>query len=585
MGQVGDAVQPAEPVTATGSRRLWVRGRRWLLQGRGLDYLVGAGVVAAYATVQLFFLLGPRLTDPARYFDTAVDFPDVPADLWTLRIGLIVPVRLAVLAFGPSEAALYAIPVAAGLLLSAAIYGTMLVLFRDRALAAGAALVTVLNPVFLYYSSYIYPDALAAATFTAGFFLLALAAVRTEGGHRGFGPTLAVAGAGFFFGWTYLIREFSFFLLPAVAVAVVLLRYPVRRIALLAGTATATAALELVYGLIRYGDPFIHARHLLARSESGIGRGGAMERRMERIESHLDNVLDTMVVFPRLLLSWRTGWLFLLLIVVLVAGLALVRDRRFWLFAGWCASFWAIMTLIGIGELPGGGWILNVTNVRYWYPFLPALGMGASAAIWLLVQRWIPGPRGALFAPAAVLALSLALVTPGLAEFKSCTDRKTEINNPVLRWHELRSWLRTPSAERFGAVWTDGTTQRILPVYLATTFGQRVWHGDVETFAGRGLVPPAPERMRTLVLVQQRQGPLRRGKRGPEAVPGFNELRREWSPVFMSSDGVLVLLAHNNSATTATTRLPTRWWELSTPTRRVAPGTCGRNPYTAGDSE
>jgi hypothetical protein len=552
-------------------------GLRKLIRKAPLDYVIGGAVLGLYLIVQLLLLEGPRPLDSAKYFDTAVDFPNVPIDLWTLRIGLIAPIRIAVLVFGPSEAALYAVPIAAGLLLTAAVYGTMLLLFRDRALAAAAALVTVLNPSYLYYSSHIYPDALAAAAFTAGFFFLVLAAVRAESGARGWIPALAVVCAGVLFGWTYLIREFSPFLLPTVAVAVVLLRYSVRRVVLLAGVALLTAGLQLVYGLVRYGDPFIHAHRLLNRRESGFGRGGGMDRRMERIQSHLDNVVDTMIVFPRLVLTWRTGWLFLLLIVVFVIALALVRDRRFWIFAAWGLSFWAIMTLIGLGELPSGRWILNVTNVRYWYPFFPGLVMGALGGMWLLLQRWLPTLRGVRLAPAVVVAFALVTVGPGLAEFKNCADQRTRWNDTAGRWQELRSWFATPAAEQFDTVWTDVTTQRLVPAYTATTFGRRLWHGEVETFVDAGgHVPVGTDISRSLLLVLKDR--FRARVRQPEKR--LEELRREWSPVFITNDGYMVLLAHESSTTSHTAQVKGEWWELASGPRRVDPGTCGRNPYT-----
>jgi hypothetical protein len=544
-----------------------------------LDYAVGGLVLGLYLAVQLWLLQGPRPFDSAKYFDTAVDFPNVPIDLWTLRIGLIAPVRVAVLAFGPSEAALYAVPIAAGLLLSAAVYGTMLLLFRDRALAAVAALVTVLSPVYLFYSSHIYPDALATATFTGGLFFLVLAAVRTEAGDRGWLPVVAVVCAGVSLGWTYLIREFSPFLVPAVAVALVLLRYSVRRVALLAGVALVTASLELVYGLVRYGDPFIHARRLLGRSESGFGR---VPPRMEHIQSQLDNVLDTMIVSPRLLLSWRSGWLYLLLLVVFVIGLVLVRDRRLWMFGAWLLSFWAIMVVIGLGELESGRWILNVTNVRYWYPVLPALVMGSLGGLWLLLRKWVPTLRGVAFAPAVVLAVGLATVASGLAEFKSCADRRAEANDPAGRWSEVRTWFATPAAEQFDAVWTDATTHRLLPVYVSTTFGERVWHGEVETFLGsRGEIPAQADLSRALVFLQRDR--FRTEVRRPASR--LEELRRDWSPVFASSDGIMVVLAHRSAAAAQFVQGSGKWWMLPGPPRRPYPGTCGRSPYETGGSD
>lgn len=88
-------------------------------------------MLAVYVLVQLLVLQGPHAFDPARYFQIAVNYPHVPENLWSLRIGLVLPARLGVLALGSSEAALYAVPIAFGLALTAAVYVTMLVLFRS----------------------------------------------------------------------------------------------------------------------------------------------------------------------------------------------------------------------------------------------------------------------------------------------------------------------------------------------------------------------------------------------------------------------------------------------------------------------
>jgi hypothetical protein len=143
------------------------RGVFRLTPGRA-DWAVGGIVVAVYAIVQLLLLQGPRPHDPALYFQTAAAFPDVPATVFTLRIGLIAPVHAAVVLLGPSEAALYVVPFASGVLLAGAVYGTTLVLFGDRVVAAAAALVVALNGYHLLNSSFIFPDTTAAATFAAG---------------------------------------------------------------------------------------------------------------------------------------------------------------------------------------------------------------------------------------------------------------------------------------------------------------------------------------------------------------------------------------------------------------------------------
>jgi hypothetical protein len=533
--------------------------------------LVGALVLVVCLVVQFWLLLGPRALDSAKYFDTAVRFPNVPPDLWTLRIGLIAPVRVAVLVFGPSEAALYAVPLVAGLAIAGTVYATMLVLFGDRVSAAMAALVAVLNPAFLFYSSYIYPDTVATATFTAGFLLLVFAA---RGEHRAtWVPAVAVACAGALFGWTYLTREFSPILLPAVLGAIFLLRYSARRVVLLAGVAAFTAGLELLYGLLRYDDPFIHARHLLGRNDSEPGR--AVADRMEHIQGQLGSIFDTMIVFPRLLLSWRSGWLFLLLVAVFFLALALVRDRRLWMLAIWVLSFWAIMSVVGLGTLPSGRWVLNVTNVRYWYPVFPGLVMAAFGGLWLLARARLGGRRASRLAWVLPVALALLIVAPGLAEFRDCASQKAQFNDPAQRWHELRAWFASPEANRYDSVWTDGQTKRLVPAYTATTFGRRLWKGDIEAFPdARGRIPPSTDFSQALLLVQKDRFQVM--VRRPQLR--LAQLRGEWRPVFSSSDGDMVLLAHGQAGAARAGEQGT-WWTLPAAFERVDPGTCGRSPY------
>jgi hypothetical protein len=535
-----------------------------------VDWAAGALALAVYAVVQLAFLLGPQPYDPAYYFKTAVDVPDVAANLFTLRIGLVGPVRAAVLLFGPSEAALYAVPIAAGLALAAAVYATMLLLFHERLPAVAAALVTVLNANYLLKSSSIFPDTVATATFTAGFLCLLLGGRRTEEQGRGWAPTVFVVGAGILFGWTYLIREFSPVLLPAVLAAVGLLRYPLRRVAALVGAALATASLELLYGFLVYREPLVHARLLLERSEERVRRPKA--ETIERIQSQLDNAVDTIVLFPRLLLAWRVGWVFVLLLALFLAVLVLrSRDRRLWLLAAWCFGFWVVMAVLGLVSLPSGGWIVNVTNIRYWFPIFPPLVMGAFGGLALLVpKRTLLGRVSLLQAATAALA-ALALV-PGFVEFERCASSHGWVNDPAGRWHELRSWFGTPEAAGYDVVWTDGKTLRLVPAYASTTFGAHLWDGRVENFfVDRRPAAPTTNLQRSLVLVHK-------DRLDPGELRRLAELLDEWSPVFVTGDEDMVVLAHTPPDDAAGS--PTATWRTPSaePENPAAAGTCGR-PY------
>ena len=530
-----------------------------------LDWAVGAAVVALYLVVQLVFLQGPHPFDPSWYFRAASDFPDVEADLFTLRIGLLAPVSAAILVFGPSEAALYAVPLLSGMALVAAVFATMLLLFRDRVLAGAAALVTGLNVNYLVNSSQIFPDVTATATFTAAFLCLLLGGLRPDARTKSWMPTVAVVCGGVLLGWSYLVREFSPILLPAVVAVVLLLGYSLRRVALLAGAALATAALELVYGWAYAGDPVVHARLLLERGQGDAVEGGV---RMAYIQDQLGSLFDTLLVFPRLLLAWDTGWVFILLAALALFALVRLRDRRLWLLAAWFLSFLVVMAIVGLGSFSSGHWVLNITNIRYWYPIFPPLVMGAFGGLWLLLRRRFDGPRGLRAAQLAAVALAAVVLLPGFREYSGCEGREAWRNDPATRWHELRSWFSTPEAAQKNVVWTDRFTSRLLPAYTGSTFGREIWDGEIETLESLGDVPPAAG---TLLLVHKDRWIA--WEDGPEALEG---LRDEWSPLFVTSDQRMVVLgALGNGGTAGTV-----WWELWTGFVAAAPGgTCGRNPY------
>jgi hypothetical protein len=537
-----------------------------------LNWIVGGIVLVACVVGQIMLFPGPQPFDPAYYFQIGVDYPHIAADWWSLRIGLIGPIRLAVLVFGVSELALYAVPFAAGLLLAASVYVMMLVFFRDRVLAAAAALVTVLNANYLLQGLYLFPDTIATATFTAGMLCLVLGRKRSEDDGRRWRPDAAALAAGFLFGWSYLIREFSPILAPAVVAAVVLLRYPLRRVAVLTGAAVTTAALELLYGFVQYHDPLIRIHTLLERR--AVSNRPARQHLFEALRTKLNDPLDGILVLPRLLLTWNVGWVFLLLIALFAVALVRCRDRRLWLLAAWFFGFWAAMAGLALWRLPSGDLVVNVTNIRYWYPLLPPLAMGAFGGLYLLLRGASESPRRARLAQVVAVSLSALALVPGSIEFKSCAAKDVWRNEPSERWDELRSWFATPASQRYDVVWTDKSSQRLLIVYTRSTFGSRYWRGQVERLPRRlrgSFTPPNPSR--ALILVQ----------RNRVSQLAVDALRRDWAPVFESRDRRLVLLVHMSSGRQASTGVDAAWWRPP-PARGpgVKPGTCGLSPYAGG---
>lgn len=539
-----------------------------LSRGSRRDWFAAGIVLVVYALVQLAVLNGPHPHDPAKYFDAGIAFPNVDASRWTLRIGLVAPVRAAVAVLGPSEAALYAVPFAVGLLLTASVYATMLLLFGERAIAAAAALVAALNPYILLNSSFLYPDTAAAATLTAAFLCLVCGARHADEQQGSWAAMVFVVGAGVLFGWTYLIREFSPLLLPGMVVVLVLLRYRTRQLVALAAATLATVAVEPVYGLLRYGQPFVHLRLLLVhRPEARVSQ--ALERRMEPIQEQLDTLLDTFVVFPRLLLSWRSGWAYLLLGAIFVIPLARCRDRRLWLFASWCFGCWIVMATVGLVTLPSGRWLLNITNIRYWYPIFPPLVMGAFGGLAILIRSGRKVGGIDLLHGVAGGLVALALV-PAISEYRRCAAMDAWSSDPRASWHELRAWLGTREAANYTLIRTDVNTQRYLPAFMRTTFGTRLWRGSVERLRTRDY-PDPPRRLiaRTLILVNMQRA------RSPTTL---SSLRREWAPVFVSDDRIMVALAHRSVIGDGEEH--ETWPDVPPERTKIADAKgCGLNPY------
>jgi hypothetical protein len=547
--------------------RILVRG----IRGARLDWLVCSLVLGTYTAVQIWLLLGPHPFDPAKYFRTAVDFPHVQADYWTLRIGLIAPVRVAVRAFGPSEAALYAVPLATGMALAAAVYWTMILFFRRRVLAAGAALVTVLNPPMLLNSSFIFPDGAAAATFTVGLLCLILAGSREEHGRRWI-PVLGAVLAGLLFGWSYLIRELTLVLLPALAAAVMILRIPLRRLVLVAAMSLAAVGIEFLYGAVQYGDPLVRAREL-------IGRGDNTPRPIrqmliERLDEQIGDPLDALLVLPRLLLAWDSGWLLVILLGVFLLGLVAIRDRRLWLFGAWFLTVCVAMAVIALVPLPSGEPIVNFANVRYWYPAFPPFVLGAFGTLALLPDRLPMLRRGAAAVGSMAALVALVVIVPGTLEFRSCAAKHLWLNDPDGRWDDLRAWLRTPEAQRYEVLRTDSLTARLVPAFQRTILGDSVWTGRLTEFRRGG--PLVPVEARALILVHK--------ERFVHAIPNgekrLQELSRDWYPVFVSGDGEMVALARRSTAG-GVDEASSDWKDLPAVNgqRGGEPGECGLDPY------
>jgi hypothetical protein len=200
--------------------------------------------------------------------------------------------------------------------------------------------------------------------------------------------------------------------------------------------------------------------------------------------------------------------------------------------------------------------------------------MGGLGGLWLLVRRFAPPCRALLAAQLAVVLAAALILLPGIAEFRSCSSKNIWRNDPMSRWHELRSWLKSAQAGSYGQIVTDRATRTEFdPVYLSAPFGGRVWEGDVSTWSkSRARIEPNGAEDSLILLNRREVSSL------PGGLQKIQSLLTTWAPVFVSDDGALVVLAHRPVVPSA--GLPAPWWEREREEATPVPSECGINPIT-----
>lgn len=530
--------------------------RRWPRPTALLQDLLAIGVVlVVYAVIQTLLFIGPQPYDPSYYFVSAPSFPHVPANVWMLRIGLMGPLAVAVRVFGTGRLTFFGVPILASAALGVAVYVIARLLSARRVVAASAALVTICNPIYLLDSTSLFPDVVATATFAVAIMLLILGGREELRGSTRL-PVVIAGVAGFVLGWTYLIREFSPILLPSVIVAVVLLRYPLRRVIVLVAAAVVTVSAELIYGAVRYGDALTRLHLLTAHS------AGQHPRQFVPYYRYVHNVGEAALVFPNTLVTFAAGWVLIALLVLFVVALGLRPDRGLVMLAAWLFLFWAAMSIIGVLKSSNGEPVLGIAYIRYWYPVLPALIVGG----FLGLQRLAAHPRINLSTPTSgVLAVALvaAVLVPGTVEFAHCKSKDLWDGEPSQRWTEVHSWLASPAGAAYDLIVTDRPSKRLVRLYSRSLGGHVDWHGRA---VGKRAVTTPPHHPHALILIDRRR-----------ALPGANSLGPDWQPVFVSSDGDVAILAHD--PTTHASAKALRRWQAPLPRRADTPGSCGVSKY------
>ncbi|MFB4314122.1 hypothetical protein [Actinomadura sp. 21ATH] len=498
--------------------------------------LIPAALVLAWLAVLLAHLRAPVPSDQANYFTAAERFPrpvEVTTEMHQMtRFGLIIPVRLAMVVFGPSQAAYAIVPVLATLALLLGTYALGTLLFARSVGVAGGIAVVAATPVF-EDSTDLLPDVLAVGLFTCALALAVAARQREEP------PRKAVLlGIGALLAWSYLAREFIVFAWPVVPV----LLYRRAGLAGLLWTAAPIAAAGLAELLLcwrMYGDPL--ARLL---SITGHGRGPSTP---EIASTYRDKPRMLYVLrLPKTLQTYAEGGLLVALLGLTLLG-GLLRPRRLAVPVAVCALLWIPLTLLG-GVLDPGAPKLRLQLIRYWYPVFPAFVLGGLGTLWLLAvplarrlpdrgrARAVGAVRAAL---PAVLALAVAAALAGTAARSWWAAPATRLGGGT-QLDALRGWMH----DRDGAydrIWTDPHTRKILPVYRRGFWGGESWSAGIYAVRPGQAAGPGPGDL--VLLYDTERGHICSlcKKSARTAFGDTSGARPGWRQVFATPDRVVRL--------------------------------------------
>jgi hypothetical protein len=447
-------------------------------------WTLGLGLVLLHLAVTFQVRPHPRWNDGIFVLNDARDFPDVPLDHHALRIGNLLPVRAFLELFGYGQWSYYAWPFLMGIALVVAVFALGTVLFGRWVSAAGTVLL-VFHPVLVdtvikvgterMTSWQLLPDIPSTALVAGGLALLIGAAQKTrDGGPSGSGaPSWWFYAAGLCLGWSYLVRELSVFLFPLALFVLLAWRLPLRRWVQTAIPMLGCLVLEMVLAQWAHGDP-------LARLKVDAGHGSAPLAPITR--------LDAVLRFPRVVENYPQTVVVLATLVLMVLGALLVRRRGNVLMLAWFVTMWLPLTLVS-GLIDPGFIRINASLMRYWVPILPALCLGAAAAVAAVVttvRSWLParlqGAGIALAAAVTVLALAVAVVPllPRIAD-----------NPRDAAWNTMRSYLAEHDDE-IDTIVTDDRDALVLGIYAREPLGgELVFHADVVKTGHNLKAPPA----------------------------------------------------------------------------------------------
>jgi hypothetical protein len=495
--------------------------------------LIGTVLGLGVLVVEVLYRVAPDPSDPSAplaSFERARDLPSRYGDSEvhvSLRLGLLVPVRLAQAFFGYSQAAYLAVPMLAGAALAVGTFVLGVLLFNRAVGGAAAVLVVASTPVF---ASLTVPAPELLSTALASWAVVLAVALRQGRALVSSAPWRQCTTAclvGLLLAWALLTSEVSMYAWPAVA-AVLLRRLPVRRLAWAGVPLAVVAAADSLLNAILLGDPFARFRGFVVGSAATWPIDGS---------GFLPQPLAALLGLP------EGPWL-VAAVLATVAGVAFSRRLAFLAACGGLAAAPVLVGwLLGSGAATPGPY----DGDRAWLPMVPAVALGGVAGAWSLVRwflsRQAPGAPIVRASTALVAgAVCCALVVPPVvvAHQARQPDRSgaglAYAANGGTQLEQFRTWL-ADHAGGVGELWADPASARLVPVFAGGVFGGPVWHGELEVWEpGRGRARPAPG---AYVLFYRPEPDVCADCRaGSDALLApFGKAPTDWQPAFASTDG------------------------------------------------
>ncbi|MFD2080299.1 hypothetical protein SAMN05421678_110120 [Actinopolymorpha cephalotaxi] len=450
--------------------------------------LVDGALAAVVAVVCVLYRVPPYPSDQLNYFDAATTFPSDPtyaAVHQFLRIGLIIPLRLAQEAFGYSQTAYLIVPMLAALLLVMSVHALGTLLF-NRFVGVAAAVLTLFNSLVFPDLTQPLPDLMATALLSASL-VLAVAlrqnrpwAAATR--RRRVGTLLAI---GVLLGWSYLTREYIVFCWPLVPLLLAR-RIPLRQQAWMLVPLAVVAVGETALNAVVFHDPLARLRS--AAEHGAVGTATTHDYIGQSPGWYLTRL-------PTILSTTPEGLFLKAAVAGIVVG-ALFSRRIFFLLV-WALLFYVPLVTLG-GLIDPEAPKLRILKERYWLPLVPALLLAAAAGLWLLcVNRARVAPflrtRARLAAGVAgVVTLLVAAVPAGLAQHARVSELSgppgqmnlTYAANGGTQWELFRSWLAAHEGD-VHTIWADRRSIRTLGIFVHPPIGGPLWHGRLRVLSAR----------------------------------------------------------------------------------------------------